>query len=374
MKFSYSWLDKLLPKKYRAPRYVLDRYQLELSALQTDVTDWLKKFPIDRSNQEIYLALGELFRRRGEFDKALIVHEALLKAKISEQKAAAELRMEIAQDYFAAGMLGHAEEAVRDILNVAEPSVRPKAFRLLLAVLESEQEWAKAAELIERFGEPGAGGLRLANIYCQQVQDSRNHDATSALKILRKAKKLNVGGRVDLMFAEYYTENNRIFDAISHYQQLIRKQPKRVDIALMPLKHLAVMRNQVDELLAFLFEVYQRHPSLRIVETVIDLHGTRDQQLPEHWWAAVVKHQSGRTSEKITSYWLSSFEDLPEDLVATVSKAMADRSLVIKDTHICRACGFESERMVWQCPQCQSWETLFSSYELSVEQQLKKST
>ena len=98
-----SILKRYIPERFRVRRFLLDQYHFDLTSFEGDVSDWVNKFPISLQNVEIYFALAELFRRRGEFDKAVSVHEALAKANL-EGHSLSEITLEIAQDYYAAGV------------------------------------------------------------------------------------------------------------------------------------------------------------------------------------------------------------------------------------------------------------------------------
>jgi len=363
---------KYLPSRFVGRRFILGDYHFDLTSFEGDVADWLSKFPISTVNVEIYLALAELFRRRGEFDKAVSVHEAIGQAELVGHSST-ELSLEIAQDYYSAGVLGHAEEVLMRALVGADEDQSRQAFRLWLAILESEQDWQRAVELVEQYGLPGSGGVRLVNLYCEYVlQIQSTQTSAQVQKVLKKARKLGIGSRVDLLSAEIAATEQRFATAIRHYKRLIRNDPRRIHLALAPLRKLAHLEGHEAGLLTFLQRLYPEHPSVRILEAIVDLHQSSGAALAPSWQRLVELQVMSGDSYPLTLYWLGLQEALPAPVMAVLSPALQRQSLADSDVHQCTECGFQSEQMRWQCPQCESWETLCSRYESKIVQDQKK--
>lgn len=369
----FDLLQKWLPERFKTRRYMLDSYQFDLTSFRGDVTDWLNKFPISDSNSEVYFALAELFRRRGEFDKAVTVHQAIAAAELTTYSSS-EIELEVAQDYYAAGLLGHAEEVLIKALEDADDHVSRQAFRLWLAILESEQDWHGAVQLVERYGVSGSGGLRLVNLYCEYAKDQLQEDQIAdAHKTLRKARKLQRGSRSELMLAELATQQNKIVDAVNHYKDLLERDPKRVELVLSPLKQLSLMYGNGSYLLSFLERLYKRHPSIRILEAILEIYEKDGVDIPEQWREQFELQVKTGLSYKIVEHWLTVNNVLNEENLVMLKPALQQASLIQNDIYRCTSCGFNSDQMVWRCPQCKSWETVYSDYELKIAADVNKS-
>ena len=367
-------LKQLIPQRFRSRRFLLDDYHFDLTSFDGDVTEWLSKFPITTTNAEIYFALAELFRRRGEFDKAVSVHEAIINSSI-EGYSLSELTLEVAQDYYAAGVLGHAEEVLVKALEDADEKISRQAFRLWLAILESEQDWERAVTLVEQYGLPGSGGLRLANLYSEFVTSQwRERPKSGLLKVLRKARRLGVSSRVELLIAELLNDQGRLQDAILVYRDLLFNDPRRVNLVLPALKHLSMATDSQDDLLRFLIKLYKRHPSVRILEAIIEIYKLETIPLSSELESAVSQQVKAGDSILVMQYWREKQPELAQRSIDEIMPALQRHSLNHVDDNVCMECGFYSEKMVWLCPQCESWETMFSRYELRIEQQLKNVT
>lgn len=367
-----DYLQQYIPERFRSRRFLLDRYHFDLTSFDGDVSDWLNRFPVTPDNVEIYFGLAELFRRRGEFDRAVSVHEAILAAKVPNYSPS-EISLEIAQDYYAAGVLSHAEEVLLTALDHADDEISNRAFRLWLSILESEQEWERAVTLVEQYGIPGSGGVRLANLYCEYVEQLRGQmPVPKRMKILKKAQRLGVSARVEIISAELAAEMNRIPEAIQSYRQILLWDPKRVNLVLNPLKHLTLANGSVVKFISLLQHLYQRHPSARILEMLLEMSPASQMSLPADIQAALNDQIQQGDSFAVLEYWLSQQTSAVQDSVAPLLNAFERHSLAVTDDHLCVECGFYSEKLLWQCPQCESWETLYSRYELKIEQQVKK--
>jgi len=369
-----SFLQRFIPDRFRSRRFLLDRYHFELTSFDGDVSAWLDRFPVSAENVEMYFGLAELFRRRGEFDKAVSVHEAILKADL-DGYSDSEISLEIAQDYYAAGVLSHAEDVLLQALDHADDEVSNQAFRLWLSILESEQEWSRAVELVEDYGIPGSGGLRLANLYCEMIEEQRRQSPIPRLlKTLKKPQRLGVSARTEIIAAELYTELNRVPEAIQSYRELLIREPRRVELVLQPLKHLSLLNKSTVQLLTFLQHLYQRHPSARILEVYLELSALQGSTLPDDINAALLEEVQQGDSYSVQLHWLNQQPPVVQDAVAPLLRGWEKRSLGSSDDYLCIECGFYSDKLVWQCPQCESWETLFSRYELKIEQKIKKAS
>lgn len=367
-------LRQCLPARFHGRRYLLDQYHFDLTSFHGDVSAWLASFPVCEANIEIYLALGELFRRQGEFDKAVAVHEAVINADVNGFSRA-ELELEVAHDYYAAGVLSHAEDVLIKTLDSADEIQAARAFRLWLAILESEQEWQRAVNLVEEHGVPGSGGVRLANLYCENIElKRRDKNSVVLLKELKKARKLGVSARAELLAAELLTESNRYAEAIQVYRDLMKRDAKRVDRILPLLERLSVVSGTADAFQRFLQQMLQLHPSIRIFERLVAGILKVQDELPETILSQLEMYAGTGDSYYLTELWIRKYSKVSIDDIGVLLPLLKQRSLINIDKYVCIDCGYYSDKNVWQCPQCLSWETLYSKYELKINRESEKSS
>ncbi len=364
--------ERYLPVKFRTRRFLLEPYHFDLTSFEGDIEQWLTKFPITSENLEIYFALGELFRRRGEFDKAISLHEAISATNL-EAVVTAELKIEIAQDYYAAGMLGHAEQVLVEALEVADEKTAKQAYRLWLTILESEQDWQRAIELVEKFGIPGSGGIRLSNLYCEYAQQLNRLASVSEMKkSLKKAKQVSDSARAKVDCALQCIGQGEPAAAYNLYLQVLTQNINRVNLVIDLLLPLVIQLNKTHEFILMLASLYARHPSVRLFEAVIELSQRCSFELSEDWQQVLDAQIKQGDSFIVMQYWLSRQSVLDDNVKANLESAFSHHSIDQSDQHSCVRCGFASDKMVWQCPQCNAWETIYSQYELKIEQKIKK--
>jgi lipopolysaccharide biosynthesis regulator YciM len=281
----------------------------------------------------------------------------------------------VAQDYYAAGVLGHAEEVLVKALEDADDQISRQAFRLWLAILESEQDWERAVTLVEQYGMPGSGGLRLANLYSEYVVSQwRERPKSELLKVLKKARRLDVSSRVELLIAELLNDQGSWEEAIQVYRNVLLSDPRRVNLVLPTLKHLSIANATHDELIRFLIKLYRRHPSVRILEVLLEIYNLEGIELPTELETAVAHQVRAGDSTIVLKCWRRKQPQQAQQTLDEIMPALQQHSLSNIDDNVCMECGFHSEKMVWLCPQCESWETMYSRYELRIEQQIKKAT
>lgn len=366
-------LRQWLPQRFNQRRYLLDQYHEDLTSFAGDVAAWLTRFPVDLQNVEIYFALAELFRRRGEFDKAVTIHQAIEKASLNVYSRA-EVVLEIAQDYYAAGVLSHAESLLVRALEQAEDKIARQAFRLWLTILESEQEWGRALKLIEQYGMPGSGGLRLANLYCEYVEERRRQQTASQLrKMLRKVARLGLSARVDLLMAELSVEMNQVEEAVHSYRNLLLRDPRRLNLTLPHLQRLSVSVAEKTELVKLLCQLYSRHPSVRLLEALLETYQQLNQEPPATVLSWVEQQLKQGNSYQLALYWLARHPPEIRQAAGPLLSGVREHTLTKTDSFHCTECGYEATVMAWQCSGCNRWETLYSRYEVAVAKRIKAS-
>ena len=358
-------IKQCLPSRFRPRRYPVTDDTFELTTFEGDIEQWLQNYPVCQTNVDIYYNLAELFRRRGEFDKAISIHQAISLAKL-EGHEPFKLAIEIAHDYYSAGVLSHAEDMLVGALDEADDQTSRQAFRLWLAILEKEKDWHRAIELIEKHGTPGSGGLRLANLYCQYaIELEQRGDYAESASLLTKAMRIE-GCRALFLSGLWQERHGKQVLAFQHYVAVLKNNPLRADLVVLPLQQLALELGRQAELLTLFAELYQRQPSVRFVESVIELCRLSHQPVSESWSAAIRQQAHLGRSTIVSRYWLEQNADCSETTLALVDSVLASADLSTTEYYVCAQCGRAVEKLLWQCPQCEAWETIYSSYELKL--------
>jgi lipopolysaccharide biosynthesis regulator YciM len=314
---------------------------------------------LDPETVELHFALGNLFRRRGEIERAIRVHQNLLARPDLPLEHQVHSQYELGQDYLKAGLLDRAEETFN---NLVDTQYGVQARRALLEIYQREKEWQRAIEAALALQEAGAGSRQkeIAQFYCELAQDElvRTHP-DAALQLLDQAlatDRTNVRATMlmgDALLAKGDTEAalqawqrvehqsvahtalvaNRLMDA---YRALGRPQ-EGVNL----LKHYLVETASVD-VLEVLFKAVA---DLEGVESAKQLVSDEVRRTPT--LLGLDKLLEVRLMDAPASIWpeLSMIKNLVHGYTQKLAR------------YQCGHCGFKARQFYWQCPGCNHWET-----------------
>ena len=312
-----------------APRAYFKGLSHLLNGQQDDaVNSFIEAVQNDPDTSELHFTLGSLFRRRGEYGRAVRVHSHLLaRADLSAQdRSRAELAL--AQDYWRAGILDRAQAAIEDA-NPATQNTK-EAQQLLLAICERGRDWAGASNAAAKLQQLGTGHFdkRRANYLCEQgdfaAAIALSPESPRAYLALANQQKSN--GQSSLNFALLHTAINQAPEAAP----------------LLAAPWLASANNPSEEKLATsrLLAIYEQTASLDVLQALIQ-HGTVDANTA--WQQHLAKKPSLLAASKLIT---------EPQLQAALNKATEPLS-----RYRCAACGFAAQQYFWQCPGCLAWDS-----------------
>ena len=316
---------------------------------------------------ELHFALGSLFRKRGEVDRAIHLHLNLLEKKELEPQQKLAVTAELAQDYLKAGLLDRAEELFESL---SDDRYRQPALRALLEIYVREREWEraiKAATELERIsGVPFR--VEVAHYYCEMAVKSKlSNDLHTARFELEQALNANKNCvRANVLLGDMEAEADSHKEAIAAWRRVEFQQPEY--LGLIAPKILSSYRalNQTADGLALLRTYLQNYklPSLINVlyEATLAESGPESaailartelikmpslsvlDQLLQARTIALKKHSNGTDNTTLNDIQL---------MQQTVRHAIGN-----KTAYHCAQCGFKAKYHHWQCPACNAWEAL----------------
>jgi lipopolysaccharide assembly protein B len=310
---------------------------------------------VDPETIELHFALGSLFRRRGEFDRAIRMHQNLLERPdlAAEQKLAA--LAELGEDYLKAGILDRAEECFRR-LEKSDPSPRAKAH--LLQIYEQEKEWGKAIEMTKEVeSEPRS----LAQYHCElaasEAAQSRPDAARRHLEQALEANRKCV--RASLLLGDLERAEGRFEQAIAQWKRIESQNPAYLALAAQRLAETHREAGRDEEGLRLLEDYLQRYPSLDLLDTVFQQ--TLDAKGAEQAYKLV-------RDEVRRNPTLLGLDRLLEAQIIGASNPERRRDLELVRNLVhghtrrlaryrCEGCGFKARQFHWRCPACGGWET-----------------
>jgi lipopolysaccharide assembly protein B len=310
---------------------------------------------VDPETIELHFALGSLFRRRGEYDRAIRMHQNLLERPGlgAEQKVVA--LAELGQDYLKAGILDRAEEVFKKLENSAQSSA---ARRHLLEIYEQEKDWGRAIDMT-KLVEPDPRDL--AQYYCElaasESAESRPDAARRQLEMALEANRKCV--RASLQLGDLEKNQGKLDQAIEHWKRIESQNPAYLALVAQRLLEAYREAGRAEEGLTLLTGYLERYPSLDLLDTVFQQ--TLEAKGPEQAYALV------RDELRRNPTLLGLDRLLEAQIIAAASPdKRRDLELVRNLVHghtrrlaryRCETCGFKARQFHWRCPACGGWET-----------------
>jgi lipopolysaccharide biosynthesis regulator YciM len=314
---------------------------------------------VDDDTLETHFALGHLFRRRGEMERAIRVHENLLARPNLNEAQRHQALFSLAEDYMGAGLFDRAEKLfseLRDSTTLAEG-----ALEKLVSIYEREQEWQKAIDAHRKLEMlRGGKSSQVAHYYCELAELARAAgDRALAREHLRHTVRSETGAlRGTLIRATLAREEGDYAQAIPLYEQAIAADRHFISEVLPPLLECYRAANRLPELDAYLGGLMAKDPSLyrdlAYGAIIGDLSGSN--ALAGAVERFVLEHP-------VLGNLVNAAElrTLPTAQRAAAIQRIAGslRTIALANARYrCANCGYSTQRFIWHCPSCKLWETV----------------
>jgi len=307
---------------------------------------------------ELHFALGSLFRRRGEVDRAIHLHLNLLERKELPQPQKLAIMAELAQDYLKAGLLDRAEELFRSL---DDSRYQQPALRALLEIYVREREWERAIEIAMELERVSGVPFRkeIAQYYCEMaVKSILDNDYPTARSKLEKALDANTNcTRANVMLGEMEAANDNHEAAISVWKRIEYQQPDY--LGLIAAKMLSSYRalgkvNEGMTLLKNYLQTYQTTSLLSVVyEVVLQEEGPENAAILAR--NELAKKPSLQTLDQLLQ--ARTLLDKAETQDMHLMQQAVRNAMGNRNAYYCNQCGFRARHYHWQCPACNSWES-----------------
>ena len=322
---------------------------------------FVRMLEVNSETVELHLALGNLFRRRGEVDRAIRIHQNLVARPALSRSQRSQALLELGQDYLRAGLLDRAEGLFRELVDT-DQQVKP-ALRNLVLVFQHEKEWGQCLEASRRLEELGdfSQGHDQVHYYCElaaEACDKGDHD--TALVLLRQAEQADpANARSQLMQAELAMVKEDYPEAIRLLEAVEVRHPNYVAELIEPLATCHEQLGREDEWQVYLREQYAKHGSLPLMRAIAD--DLLNKQGAPAAVDFVSEHLSSRPS-------LRGLADLIDLRLAETGESSTEFMLLLKQlvdrlvgdmpAYQCHRCGFAARSLQWQCPGFRAWGTM----------------
>ncbi|MDO5290194.1 MAG: lipopolysaccharide assembly protein LapB [Pseudomonadota bacterium] len=345
--------NRQAPKAYfRGLNYLLNEQQDQA------IDAFIEAVQKDPDTSELHFALGNLFRRRGEYERAVRVHEHLLSRADLSRADRERAQHALSLDFLKAGLLDRAEDALRKLEGT---HYEPQAWLTLLALYERARDWPQASDMALRLQRAGQGDFtaRLAHYLCEQAAAAltRQNDAAQARRLLEQAIADAPGAaRPRIQLAGLLAGQGDLPGAFEALAALEKHAPQALPLVASELVRIGQGCGQLVRASDLLARSYAATPSIDVADAIVQAQvaaGTPMAQAREGY----VRHMAQEPSLIAAARWLSQEPFAQEGAHPMVQRSLehAVRPLA---RYRCAACGFEAQGYFWQCPGCQAWESL----------------
>lgn len=343
------------PEYLKGLNYVLNEQQDKAIEL------FIKMLEVDSDTVETHLALGHLFRRRGETDRAIRIHQNLIARPTLSADHRSLALLELGTDYMRSGLLDRAESLFKELLN--DRVYAAQANSRLLEIYQQEQEWDKAIAVAQRLQSLNGEDWNpvIAQFYCELADRELAANRTgAALALVGKALRADPHcTRASILEAEGARRQGQISAALKIYQRIKNQDPAFLPEVIAPIiachRELGQLRGCVHYLRELIREYDGVTPLLHLTALVEETEG---RQAAIRFISQELKRRpSVRGVDKLLEYVLDMAEGEIKDNLHTI-KDMIGRLLSGSPIYKCQQCGFDAKRMHWYCPSCKHWATI----------------
>lgn len=310
----------------------------------------------DPDTSELHFALGNLFRRRGEYERAVRVHDHLLSRGDLSLADRQRAQHALALDYLKAGLLDRAEAA---LLKLEGTPFEAQARLALLANYERSRDWPQAAQMAQKLEHAAQGSFsgRLAHYLCEQAaaQVTANNMPQAHTLLQEAIHTAPTAPRPRLDLAKLLAHQNEAAKAYAILVDALASSPAAVPLIAGPLTDYAMTTGQSAEALSLLQTQYQASPSLDVLDCMVRLEEAGNGPSPgaRDWY---VRHLEHEPSLVAAAKWIAGEKLEHEQFHPQIQRAL-DHAVKPLTRYRCAACGFEAKQHFWQCPGCQTWDS-----------------
>ena len=314
---------------------------------------------LDPETADMHFALGNLFRRRGEIERAIRVHQNVLARPDLPLEQRTHAQYELGMDYLKAGLLDRAEETFNGLV---EGSYSVQARKALLEIYQREKEWSRAIDAASGLQSSGAGARQkeIAQFYCELAQDALvRSDLPDALSLLDKALHADRNSvRATMLLGDALLAQGEVESALTVWKRVEQQSVPHVALVAGRLmdgyRRVGRPQEGVNLLRSYLAEASSIDLIDVIFKAVLELDGVEaakalvvDELRRNPTLLGLDKLLEARLMDAPAHIWeeLSMVKNLIHGYTAKLAR------------YQCSHCGFKARQYYWQCPGCSNWET-----------------
>ncbi|PUX75667.1 lipopolysaccharide assembly protein LapB [Cronobacter sakazakii] len=334
-----------------------------LSNQQDKAVDlFLEMLKEDTGTVEAHLTLGNLFRSRGEVDRAIRIHQSLMESASLTYDQRLLAVQQLGRDYMAAGLYDRAEGMFNQLVD--ETDFRVGALQQLLQIYQATSDWQKAIDAAERLVKLGKEHQRveIAHFYCElALQAMSNEDMDRAMSLLKKGAAADRNSaRVSIMMGRIFMARGDYAHAVEMLEKVISQDRELVSETLEMLQVCYQQLGKPDEWAEFLRRCVEENTGaeaeLMLAQALEQREGADSAQI--YITRQLQRHPTMRVFHRLMDYHLHEAEEGRAKESLMVLRDMVGEQVRTKPRYRCQKCGFTAFTLYWHCPSCRAWSTI----------------
>jgi lipopolysaccharide biosynthesis regulator YciM len=371
--FSLGWVASRIDTRQavRQSSQMPDAYFRGLNFLLNEQPDkaidaFVEVMKVDPETVELHFALGNLFRRRGETDRAIRVHQSLVARDDLPAAQREHALYELGQDFLRAGLLDRAEDA---FVRLESGAYATAALRHRLEIAQMVRDWPRAIDLAQRLRQTDGTdpGTLLAHLHCELAQQALS--GTSAASSDRQAdalRELDLATQASpehprpwLMRGEVALAADDCEAAIEAWSTLARKRPAHLGLIAERWLQAHERLGRLSEGLTSLEAMLGEQPPVDALRALAQARARHDGNAAAIAWlrGMLARHPSLLGLEQLLELRKAADPTADDAADIALSAALIQRQAARLGRFVCGHCGFKARRHYWQCPGCSRWDT-----------------
>src|SRR3990167_10385372 len=365
-----SRLRRFAAQKLNLPRDYLVGLNFLLNEEPDKAVDvFIKMLEVDSDTVETHLAVGKLFRRRGEVDRAIRIHQNLIARPNLDKTYREQSLFELGQDYLSAGVLDRAERIFLELVDIKEYAA--PALRALLDIYKQEKEWENAIQTVGRLEVVARKNLRpvAAHYYCELAEIAiKKNQLEKANMFLQQAFDADINCvRASLLQAKLEMKRGEPKSALRSLKRVKHQNPDYLSESIDALASCYEALNEEKGLVTYLMKVLKNYPRVPVVLILSErIRKWKGDKVAANFVADYVRrYPSVRGLHLFINLYLSNAEgQAREDLL--ILQNLTKKLLADKPGYQCVSCGFSGKTLHWHCPGCKQWNSTKPLHSLEV--------
>jgi lipopolysaccharide biosynthesis regulator YciM len=322
---------------------------------------FVRMLEVNSETVEMHLALGGLFRRRGEVDRAIRIHQNLIARQTLSAEQRAQALLALASDYMSAGLLDRAEGLYEELVENRK-QLKPALTNLKL-IYQHEKDWSKSLDVSRRLEKLGdrEQGRDQAHFLCELAEAAlAEGHIDKAGELLEQALKANPQSfRPLLIQARIAAEQGRHDDAIVLYKKIADEHPAFIGEVLEPMHAIFIRSDRQEDWFDWLRETYARKKNLSVLLQMTSEIAERE------GFATATDYLTSELSDaprlagvhRLIRMRMAQKGDQRSEFLELIEQLL-QRLLKEQSAYQCHRCGFTTRTLHWQCPGCRSWGSM----------------